>query len=1158
MKKTLCSILTLLTFVILVFSPDSFAQTDPAEHVVQVIYFLPNDRAPHPDIDTKLHTLIKDIQKFYADEMERNGFSRKTFRLETNVDGKTLIHHVNGQFAATYYNAEPGAFGKIRDEVDEWFGMPWYTAQNIYLIAADVTYPGSHWRGGGAAVYGGPAIVFIPFDDGFITRYHTGHEIGHSFGLPHDFRYASESGSDIMSYWVGIDFEDGILSKCAAEWLDVHPYFNMNQTSPNEPATIQMLQPLAYPPNAISLRFEITDPDGLYQAQLEIPREYGFSLHACRSLSGEASTTIEFITTELTETSNNVQLRIIDVHGNFGIESYDVPWNDIRPVNGPIHVDYLAPQTLQLLSGDEQSGYLNNRLTEPFVVLVRDVDSAPVAGVQVTFQVIAGDGTLSVTNPWTDSDGRAQSFLTLGSFQGEHRVLATVSGVLNQVTFRAKPLNTTIVPINPWKTLVGHTETVFSLAFSPDGSTLASGGWDQTVRLWDVATATLRNTLTEHTRGDNSVAFSPDGSTLANGSGRTVWLRDVATGNLKNPLIGHTGTVRSVAFSPDGSTLASGSYDTTVRLWDVATGTTRNILKEHTDIVLSVAFSPDGRTLASASASGDRTLRLWDAATGRHINMLTGHTGGVLSLAFSPDGRTLAGAVDAPDQAVLLWDVATGNLTNTLIGHTRAVSSVAFSPDGRTLVSASADSTVRLWDVATGTTRNILIGHTREVDSVAFSPDSITLASGSFDGMVLLWRLTPANAMITFTPSEIPNQTFTAGSPITPLVLPEATGGTAPYTYTLSSIPNGLAFDTTTRELSGTPTTAETTATTYTATDAANVSASLTFTITVRDKPTFDPSVIADQVFTVGEVVNLTLPVATGGTPPYTYTLAPLPEGLSFDRTTRELSGTPTTAETTTATYTATDAADVSASLTFTIEVTEGVILDVNGDGQVTVIDLAMVALFYGTQVPADTRLPADVNADGIVNILDLTAVAQGIDDASDDNGISLQAIEAALLAAAEQAADIAVTAEAPTRLVRFQNIADALADVRHLATGDVRLGKRMAVLEELLHLLIEMSTIPERTALLPNYPNPFNPETWIPYHLAEAASVTLSIYNIEGQLVRTLDLGHQPAGVYQTRSRAAYWDGRNQIGEPVASGVYFYTLMAGDFSATRRMLILK
>ena len=141
---------------------------------------------------------------------------------------------------------------------------------------------------------------------------------------------------------------------------------------------------------------------------------------------------------------------------------------------------------------------------------------------------------------------------------------------------------------------------------------------------------------------------------------------------------------------------------------------------------------------------------------------------------------------------------------------------------------------------------------------------------------------------------------------------------------------------------------------------------------------------------------------------------------------------------------------------------------------------------------------------------------------------------------------------------VVYRNVADALADARPLVSDNVRLGKWMPLLEELLQALAELGAIPEATALLPNYPNPFNPETWIPYHLATDAEVILTIHDVRGVLVRELALGHQSAGVYESRGRAAYWDGRNNSGEKVASGLYFYTLTAGDFTATRKLLTAK
>jgi WD40 repeat protein len=294
-------------------------------------------------------------------------------------------------------------------------------------------------------------------------------------------------------------------------------------------------------------------------------------------------------------------------------------------------------------------------------------------------------------------------------------------------------------------TLHGHTEVVRSLAFSPDGETLASGG-DQTVCLWEVSSGKLLNTLHGHADTVYSVAFSPDGKSLVSGSvDQTVRLWEVSSGKLLNTLHGHNHWVRLVAFSPDGKTLASGSTDQTVRLWEVSSGKLLNTLHGHSHSVRSVAFSPDGKTLVSGSE--DRTVRLWEVSSGQCLNTLQGHTNVVRSVAFSPDGKTLVSGGD--DQTVRLWEVSSGKLLKTFRGYTNRVESVTFSPDGRTLASGSEDRTVRLWEVSSGKLLNALHGHNHWVRSVAFSPDGRTLASGSEDRTVRLWEVSSGKLLNT-------------------------------------------------------------------------------------------------------------------------------------------------------------------------------------------------------------------------------------------------------------------------------------------------------------------------------------------------------------------------------------------------------------------------
>ena len=201
---------------------------------------------------------------------------------------------------------------------------------------------------------------------------------------------------------------------------------------------------------------------------------------------------------------------------------------------------------------------------------------------------------------------------------------------------------------------------------------------------------------------------------------------------------------------------------------------------------------------------------------------------------------------------------------------------------------------------------------------------------------------------------------------------------------------------------------------------------------------------------------------------------------------------------------------------------------DVNRDGRVSILDLVLITQQFGQRVPANS--PVDLNGDGVVSILDLVLAVREIDNTT---ALAPPAVE--------------VVGLDPAMIEAW------IAQARLEDDGSLVFKQGIEFLENLL-----ASLIPKETALLHNYPNPFNPETWIPYQLSEPAEVTLTIYDMDGRLIRRLAVGHRAAGMYRSRSRAAYWDGRNQLGESVASGLYFYTLTAEEFTATRRMLILK
>ena len=720
-----------------------------------------------------------------------------------------------------------------------------------------------------------------------------------------------------------------------------------------------------------------------------------------------------------------------------------------------------------------------------------------------------------------------------------------------------------------------YTNPINSVAFSPDGTRIAVGESDGGL-LWDVGTGTLISTLAG--KRVESITFSPDGSTIAGGHNLvrnspplTLW--DGATGTFKKGLHPTERWIMSVAYNPDGTFLACATTDGRVILWDVAAslpidafvvfeGNTRNV----------IAYSPDGKTIAVGAA---RKMSIWDAATGRRRHFLSGHIDTINSIAYSPDSRTVATGSD--DGTVRFWNVSTGALKHTITGHTNAVNAVAFSRDGNTLAIGGEYSvnTVGLWDVTTNTLKNSLEIDTTDfgwsyVFSLAYSPDGATIAGGNYQE-TYLWdaathrirrRLDGSyrSRGLTYSPD---GATIAGG-------VASGTVALSPDGRKLLTPGGGLSGDTmanlwgvTTGKIVKSFTLSENTSgDALLLWDVATPRIIDKFLLAPEDRYVRDIKYSPDGntvAAAVGSAVYLW--DATIGRLKYRLTDDPLAKdhekfmsvAFSPDGTTLASGGgfffrTVLLWDVKTGDLKSTLKGHSGAVVSLAYSPDGTVLASGSHDGTVLLWN------FASTPAAAE-RIPADVNSDGTVNIQDLVAVAAAFGetgespaDVTGDGTVNIQDLVAVAAAFGGNVAAAPAAAHLSPETVQHW-----LTQAQQLSFTDATSQRGIRFLEQLLEALI-----PKETALLANYPNPFNPETWIPYQLAKPADVTVRIQAVDGTLVQTLSLGHQTTGVYQSRSRAAYWDGKNALGESVASGVYFYTLTAGDFTATRKMLILK
>ena len=283
----------------------------------------------------------------------------------------------------------------------------------------------------------------------------------------------------------------------------------------------------------------------------------------------------------------------------------------------------------------------------------------------------------------------------------------------------------------------GHSDSIRSVAFAPDGATVLTGGHDRTARLWDAQTGAEIHRFEGYGRSVESVAFAPDGATvLTGGHDGTARLWNTQTSAEIHRFEGHGRPVRSVAFAPDGATVLTGGDDGTARLWNTQTSAEIHCFEGHGDYVRSVAFAPDGATVLTGGDDG--TTRLWDAQTGAEIHRFKGHGGWVLSVAFAPDGATVLTGGD--DRTARLWNAQTGAEIRRFEGHGDYVLSVAFAPDGATVLTGGLGGTARLWNTQTGAGIHRFEGHGRPVRSVAFAPDGATVLTGGDDRTARLWN----------------------------------------------------------------------------------------------------------------------------------------------------------------------------------------------------------------------------------------------------------------------------------------------------------------------------------------------------------------------------------------------------------------------------------
>lgn len=729
-------------------------------------------------------------------------------------------------------------------------------------------------------------------------------------------------------------------------------------------------------------------------------------------------------------------------------------------------------------------------------------------------------------------------------------------------------------------------EAARCVAYSPDGTILAAGDNHNEIRLWDPSTGKLLHIFKDDNNNPKhgdvySIAFSNDNVWLAIGGQEgkiRVWKRPInktwaeaaKDKTFAEPEVIDVGrTVWSVAFSHDGTRLACGkstnlhNKSDTIDVFELDSpsdlvwdddkrhNTDKVTLSFHNANVKSIAFHSTNNDIL-ASASDDKRVVTWSVSKAENLVYEERHSGNVNSVAFSPDGNYFASGSD--DRTAILWELGNPEPLHTFTAHTAAVLSVVFNGNGTQLLSGSEDKRIGVGDVHTGIHQTLQRKHNAAISSIAYNLQRDAVATGSHDNTVWQQRATNLGNCITL-PSDIisevafgPASTYFVFTPQYPMLIGVDVNNANVY-YSNCNIT--LDLPDVRDELSN----FEKYGVIPLALAASHLSLSPEILSFFLNK--LGPGEVKQPSEYISE---LSLKIANGEIARYFMFELKTP-GEKFKEALNNF-----------------QVGVIIAGFTELIGLVPGV-----GDAASAIITIGELLIEHSRElynILKDTVDPAvSLKRPTLVHptpSLRLPTIVPkyGLPEVQQRFVVILPKREKKIEIKMEleysfQASYVRhkVTYAGPLDL---ENGTFAAPNARPMSLIDYPPFQQLPpevqayILQHFEgyanHKAInaEAWQVPETTSLLPNYPNPFNPETWIPYQLSEPAEVKLTIYDINGRVVRDLDLGHQRAGIYQSRARAAHWDGRNTQGEPVASGLYFYTLKAGEFSATRKMLIRK